>query len=259
LFGSLDIDRMAVALDRDGICEGIELPAAAVSEITDFAYRARCHAGNDSRLGFLYREKDAAQARYGRSFLGASYFNVAVSCDVVRRIAVDPIIREIAARSLSAEPVLQGTRLVWSFACESTPHQRFKSNQTFHYDLDDYRQIRFFFYLTDVSPSSGPHVCVAGSHRHKKLSHRLLRGYIEDEEAIRYYGAETIRTLCGRAGFGFAEDSFCLHKVSQPKDGDRLILKIGYGVRDYGMMSDERNVGAETPGAAGQQWLAPTR
>jgi len=44
----------------------------------------------------------------------------------------------------------------------------------FHYDLEDYRFIKFMFYLTDVDLFNSPHhIYVKGSHEKKKLGYQF--------------------------------------------------------------------------------------
>jgi len=138
---------------------------------------------------------------------------------------------------LGTDPVHIGSELLWSFPLSATPLQRLEAAQVFHYDLDDYRFIKFFFYLTDVDLSSGPHVCIRGSHKNKKFSHQLLgvrSAGKEDKEIVDYYGAENVLTVCGQAGFGFVEDASCFHKATPPDGKDRLLLQIEYAINDYG-------------------------
>jgi hypothetical protein len=123
----------------------------------------------------------------------------------------------------------------WSFAACSDLRQQVHDAQSFHYDLDDYRAIAFFFYLSDVDLESGPHVCVLGSHRRKPL--RFLFSPFKsksDEQVSTFYGADHIVTVCGPVGSGFAEDLFCFHKGLHPKTRDRLLLQVRYRFRAYG-------------------------
>jgi hypothetical protein len=55
-----------------------------------------------------------------------------------------------------------------------------------------------------------------------------------DEEIEGHYPAEDIRVICGKAGTGFAEDTFCFHKGQAPRSQDRLMLQVRFGLRDYG-------------------------
>jgi hypothetical protein len=107
--------------------------------------------------------------------------------------------------------------------------------QGFHYDIDGYRTLAFFFYLTDVTPSNGAHVYIRRSHVHKKMKHviSIHKGH-SDAEIERCYGRERQVVLCGPAGFGFAEDIFGFHRGLHPESGERLMLQVRYGPRDYG-------------------------
>ncbi len=66
------------------------------------------------------------------------------------------------------------TELWWSFPTAATPLEKLKAAQVFHYDMDDYRFIKFFFYLTDVDLASGLYVCIRGNHINKKFCHQIL-------------------------------------------------------------------------------------
>ena len=115
--------------------------------------------------------------------------------------------------------------------------EKLKAAQVFHYDLDDYRFIKFFFYLTDVDLSSGPHLLLKGSHKNKKLSHQLLGvrcASKPDQEIVETYGAENLVTVTGPAGLGFAEDATCFHKGTLPTHKERLLLQIEYAINNYG-------------------------
>jgi hypothetical protein len=130
---------------------------------------------------------------------------------------------------------LIGARIWWSFATQASPEQHSKSGQTFHYDIDGYRSVSYFFYLTDVDEDAGAHTYVRGSHRKKRLSHLLsIRKSRSDCEIAAAYNPDDIRNICGSAGQGFAEDTFCFHKGLSPRLRDRLVLQVRFGLRDYG-------------------------
>ena len=103
----------------------------------------------------------------------------------------------------------------------------------FHYDLDDYRALKFFFYLTDVDSLSGSHLCIAGSHKKRKLWHCISRCQ-SDKNIFNYYDSESIISVSGPAGFGFAEDPFCFHRGSPPVNSHRLMIQLEFALNDYG-------------------------
>lgn len=233
LFKSLKVEDVVESIKNDGYYLGLQLPKKTLQEIMRFVNSSVCYANRDPELSFYYAEKQKAEAKYGQPFQLASYDSTDRICPAVKKLETDPVLLAIAAKYLGAQPVHLGSRLWWSFPVEATPLQRCIAAQAFHYDLDDYRFIKFFFYLTDVDLSSGPHICIRGSHKKKKFLHQLLRGRGADKDVVDYYGTDNVVTICGKAGFGFAEDTFCFHKGTPPTHKDRLILQIEFGLADH--------------------------
>ncbi|BAZ18058.1 hypothetical protein NIES4071_99400 [Calothrix sp. NIES-4071] len=239
-FTNLNVSNVVNELKSKGVVLNITLPEHLVQEILQFAESTVCYANRKSELGFYYHQKEQAQAQSKKQFIVGSYFNTASDCPAINKMQSDPILLEIATQYLEREPVHQGSLLWWSFPGERTYQQLSSNGQLFHYDLDDYRFLKFFFYLTDVDEQSGPHICVRGSHKQKKLSHLILRKRETDEDIIKYYGLESLVTICGKAGFGFVEDGFCFHKGVPPINKNRLILQLEFATTDYGMQHDIR-------------------
>ncbi|MEM8779293.1 MAG: hypothetical protein AAGF26_10565, partial [Cyanobacteria bacterium P01_G01_bin.49] len=154
---------------------------------------------------------------------------------IIEKIAQDCQLIEIAAQYFGTKPAYLGSRLWWSFVTATTSYQRRKAAQFFHYDLDDYCFLKFFFYLTDITSNSGPHVYMVGTHRQKKLCHQLLRKRYGDSEIFAAYDRDNLRILCGKSGFGFVEDTFGFHKGLPPVTEPRLVLQIEYATKNYGM------------------------
>ncbi|BAY66022.1 hypothetical protein NIES22_61350 [Calothrix brevissima NIES-22] len=239
-FEDINVDVVVDSLKKDGFYLGMNLPEEIIQEIVLFAHSQPCYGYRQPHLGFYYHQKELAQSYYGTEFTLAGYFNTALHCPVINQLQSDPKLLAIAAQYLEHEPCHQGNQLWWSFAGESSEQHKRKAFQMFHYDIDDYRFLKFFFYLTDVDVYGGPHICVRGSHKQKKISHLLLPKREKDEEIINYYGEKLLVSIYGKAGFGFAEDTFCFHKGTTPIKRDRLILQIEFGTTDYGMQHDMR-------------------
>jgi hypothetical protein len=238
-FNNLNPKQAAEILKKEGLYQGIYLPDILFKEILDFAHSTPCYGNLDPKLGFLYSEKEKYDKK-SDPFLTAQYFNTKELCPAIQTLANDPKLLEIAARYLGAEPVCTGSRLWWNFVVdEAIPYDPNKTITFFHYDLDDYACLRFFFYLTDVGKEGGAHVVVPGSHVKKNLSHILVPVKRRtDQQIFTYYGSENVIRLSGKAGFGFAEDTFCYHKATRPRDKDRLMLQIQFAVYDYGVQND---------------------
>lgn len=237
IFTQINIDNVVEELKQDGLFQGLQLPDWIIQEILEFSFNANCYAAKKPKLGFLLHEKEKAEIRYKTKILVAKYFNTASLCPAIKMLENDTVLLEIAAKYLNAQPVHISNSLFWSFPTNSTFFEQSKAAQVYHCDLDDYKFLKFFFYLTDVDLNSGPHAYILGSHRKKKFLQQLLRGRSTEEDLIKYYGIENFITICGKAGWGFAEDTFGYHKGSPPIDKPRLILQV-FATYDYGTQQD---------------------
>lgn len=236
VFQDINVDSVVSSLKTDSYGLGINLPQEIIQEILEFAYSTKCYGNRDPKLGFDYHKKEQVEASIGKPFRLGSYFD-ADTCPAVQKLEKDPGLLAIAAKFLGAAPVHTATELWWSFPVAGTPIDQLKAAQVFHYDLDDYRFIKFFFYLTDVDLSSGPHILLRGSHKNKPFSHQLLGvrcASKDDNEIVDCYGVENLVTICGPAGLGFAEDSSCFHKGTLPTGKERLLLQIEFAINHYG-------------------------
>ena len=250
---NIEVDDAVESLKKDSFSLGLKLPESIFQEILQFANSTDCYGNGEHHFGFSYIEKEKAEAKCDKTFRRGDYFNSNLLCPAIKKLAKDPKLLEIATKYLGGAPVHTGSRLWWLFSLKEQDQylllekMRFLSLQEstregayfFHYDLDDYQFLKFFFYLTDVDVHSGAHVCVRGSHKKKKLAHLLsFFRRSSDEEIAGYYGAENVVPICGEAGFGFAEDTFCFHKAMIPTRKDRLMLQIQFALKNYGNHND---------------------
>jgi hypothetical protein len=125
----------------------------------------------------------------------------------IREIQKDPVLTEIASRYLKRKPNILASRMWWSFPVDRFDKRLLRiASQSLHFDMNDWSSVKFFFYLTDVSADSGPHVYVRRSHRRKRLRDQFtLFAGKRISEVIDFYGAGNFATICGPAGFGFTE------------------------------------------------------
>ena len=243
-FPGVNRARFIEALVGDGAAFGLVLPAQVVKEIFDWAASATCFADREPNLGFDLPDRHKAEAALGKRILLAQYFNVTTECPVIRRLAADPLLESIAGHYLGSVPRLVGANLWWTFPVKASVEDRERHAHLFHRDVDDFRFMKYFFYLTDVNESDGAHVCVLGSHeKPPKVSignQWKLRRY-SDEEIWAAYEATNIKEICGPAGMGFAENTLCIHKARTPTSRPRLMLQLQYALYDYGVAHDRRD------------------
>jgi hypothetical protein len=120
----------------------------------------------------------------------------------------------------------------WSFpSVGASPELRHAAGQgPWHYDLDAWRSLKVFFYLTDVSPAHGPHRYLRGSHLRHPLRQQLgVRKRLDAAAARAVYGPDAEAVVTGPAGTGFAIDPFGFHAGTPATAGPRLVLEVQFG------------------------------
>ncbi|GFE69167.1 hypothetical protein [Chroococcus sp. FPU101] len=182
IFTDAEPEQIVKTLRHNGFYLGLTLPPNIVEEILDFAQQTPCYGNRNSKLNFYYCEKDKIQKQVLSPILTGYYFNTAIFSQAINQLAQDSVLWEIASRYFQTQPKHIGNQLWWSFAVNVESEKRYQAAQFFHYDLDDFQFLKFFFYLTDVDQTSGSHVVVQGSHQRKPFVHQLRRrGYTDYE------------------------------------------------------------------------------
>ena len=230
LFPGIDISEVVESISSDGIWRSFQLPPNILRELQEFSYEAPIYGNRNMEHGFKLKDLMRAQEYLGIKFTVANYFNAYEQCSAVRQIAKDPVLNEIALRYVGPRAQFLGTSMWWSFANQSKQTDQNNYAQLFHYDLDDYKFLKFFFYLTDVDLDSGPHVYVTGSHRKKPWSHLYPMRRLQDDEIEKTYEKKAVLVLEGQTGTGFVEDTFGIHKGTPPISKKRLIIEFYYAI-----------------------------
>lgn len=242
-FPDVDIDTAVREVVRDGLSTGLQLRADTVEELLRFADTHTVYADREADRGFRPDERAAAETALGKPILVAQYMNSRRDCPAIERIGRDPVLGLIALGVLGSMPRLVGSSLWWTYPVVTSEAERNLHAHLFHRDVDDFRFVKFFFYVTDLSDGDGAHVCVVGSHRHPphivRSDRYLLRRY-SDAEIEAFYGPDAVRVIDGPVGSGFAEDTLCVHKALTPTHRPRLLLQYEFALFDHGVMHDHR-------------------
>ncbi|MBN9271758.1 MAG: hypothetical protein J0J15_16250 [Mesorhizobium sp.] len=233
MFDGIDPEAVVEALRSDGLFSGFLLPPAIHEEIAAFAQRTPCFGNFDRRLEFMPGEHTEAERQFGRSLLSGHYFERILECPAALAVQKDPLLLDVARHYLGGQAKLITTRVWWSFPTgkASDADKNLASLGKYHFDLDDWRMLKFFFYLVPVDAGTGPHVYVKGSQRRRALRHQLtlLVGH-PAEDVLNVYGPQSPVTLTGKAGLGFVEDPFGFHMGTVPVQTPRLMMEVGFGV-----------------------------
>ena len=238
IFKDLEVNSAVKSIENDGYCLGLQLPEYLLQEILDYAETGDVSVDREPRLSFKCADKEQAEKKYNQEIIIGNYLAVNSECLAMQKLFNDPKLIAIATEYLGKKPTLVRSEMGWTFVASKQAYAKKgeigSPTILFHYDLDDYRALKFFFYLTDVDSLSGSHRCVAGSHKKRKLIHYILRSQ-SDLEIADYYGSDRVIDICGPAGMGFAEDPFCFHRGSPPATSPRLLIQLEFALNDYGV------------------------
>ncbi|MGD0502327.1 MAG: hypothetical protein ABSD02_06280 [Steroidobacteraceae bacterium] len=97
----------------------------------------------------------------------------------------------------------------------------------FHRDIDSWKWVKVFVYLTDTAEGDGQHEMFRKSHLKTPLALVPIRRYERAEILAAMPGLE-LRKICGPAGFTFIENTFTFHRGTKPTRNDRLIAILTY-------------------------------
>jgi hypothetical protein len=164
-------------------------------------------------------------------------------CPSFARLAHDPNLLRLAEAYLEAPPTISIIACWWSLPSTARPG----GMQHYHHDRDDFRQVKFFVYLTDVEEGDGPHIFIENTH-----NAAVLQKYIDqrwqnptdraevwkalamhrksDDTAAALFPKEWFRQITGKTGATFMEDTRGTHKGQPPEKGARLVFQICYGL-----------------------------
>lgn len=195
--------------------------------------------GADAVVVACRRIFEAARARgalAAKTADSAKRFLVPVA-DRNEELLADPAIRafvlsapvlSVAARYFGRVPILAEIALLWTPVNDT----RIKS-QEYHLDTEDYRQLKLFIYISDVTPDSGPITLIPAARsaevgratgyvggRRRRLKDGAVEAAGADRDAVR---------VVGPAGGGiFMDTSRCLHYGSRGNRSERLVLLIQF-------------------------------
>lgn len=146
-----------------------------------------------------------------------------LKCPEIVALLSHPLLIDTATRYLGCKPTISNLSVWWSLPTDGSAQEA----ENYHRDVDDWRFVKFFLYLTDVTAGSGPHKFVRGSN---KRGNFLRNTRYSDEVVEGQFAKEDCLTILGNSGDAFMEDTFGLHKGQPPISEQRLVLQIQFSI-----------------------------
>ena len=220
---SLDTKQYEDEIYQRGFSSIFKIPKDSLKRLIDFCNSSAFYGQYSN--GEVYIDYDnpiKPDSSEDLWYLNKTIYN---DCKEARDLAHNRDLVNVASAYLGREPKLFNTHAWWSFPPKSDGYVH---NYGFHYDIDSYKFVKFFIYLTDVDADSGPHVIVANTHKSKTWFQKKHRRLTEGQ-ANKMFNKDDIHILTGEAGDGFFEDTFAYHKGTTPRKS-RLIFQVEYSI-----------------------------
>jgi len=221
-----ELDAAVAGIRRDGFYVFTKVADSSIVEaIREFAQRVPAQGRGSSVAPAPYPRSNPEQGRYDISE------ETALQSPEVQEFVTDPAMALIAKRYLG-QPVLMDEVAFWWTTSKKAEDANLNAQQ-FHQDRDRLSLLKFFIYLTDVTPETGPHVYIRGSHR--KIPFALRADGRKTDEDVKRAGLwDEVQEICGPAGTLMAVDTIGLHKGKTPETGDRLALENEFATSLFG-------------------------
>ena len=228
-----EIDRAVTGIQRDGFYVFDNIVDRSITDaLRGFAEQAPCTARGAGTPPATYPRSNPAVGRYDFTE------EVALQSPDVQEFATDPAMARIAQLYLG-QPVLMDEVAFWWTTTKRAEDANINA-QLVHQDRDRLSFLKFFIYLTDVTPESGPHVYLKGSHL--KIPRSLRGDGRKTDNAVRQAGLwDNVIELTGPAGTIMGVDTIGLHKGKTPISGDRLALENEFSTSLFGMDYEHPN------------------
>lgn len=166
-----------------------------------------------------------------------------IQCPHLLDLALSEEVLSLVEGYLGCTPTIYSINTWWSF-----PGYLPTVSQDFHRDVDDFKFLALFVYLTDVQGGEhgGQHQFITHTHHQDQVEELLMgdeklakslflpdlkdNGYNQSSIYEKYF-KDKITNITGKAGSIFLADTFALHKGVPPLTSSRLVCWIRYGLR----------------------------
>jgi hypothetical protein len=158
-----------------------------------------------------------------------------LSNEDVQSLMADASLLALSEMYLESRPRLDVMSMWWHTNFHGKPDS--EAAQFYHFDLDRFKWLKVFVYLTDVGPLDGPHSFIQGSHLPGGIpEHFLKKGYarLTDDEVFAHYGSESEIRFAAPKGTIIVEDTRGLHKGNPVTGNARLILQLQFSNSLFG-------------------------
>src|SRR5438105_38688 len=148
-------------------------------------------------------------------------------------LATSSLWKEAARAILGTKPIAVLLVAWWSKPSDGSARMLSESAQAWHRDIDRLRELKFFFYATDVALENGPLEYVQCSHLPSFRALSTNHGRCTDTWVRKRYPGGFV-SMTGKAGDVFIVDTQGLHRGRPVERGMRCVLQLEFSSSVFG-------------------------
>ena len=224
---NINTEKSITSLNKDGISFGISINEETLNKIIKYLNDKKFNFNRDPKKKINFQDRHKFKDLYI-----LNYMNPHLENNTIKEILLNEEIIKVIKSYLGVDPILEWSQIYWSMPYRddegkflSTPNNEFG----YHYDIDGFKFVKIFFYLTEVYENDGPHVFIKNTG--KKTFFKALNRRLSDTVINEKFIGQSV-TITGKKGIGFIEDTSFYHKGTAPVN-ERGILTCLYNVSKW--------------------------
>ena len=224
---NIDVQKSIPNLATDGFCLDLTLSKEALDKIINYINNKEFNFNRDENNKIKFADRYSFKDLYILNLM-----NPHLDDNNIKEILLNKNVVEVIKNYLGVNPILEWSQIYWSIPYKdkngnhiSPPNNEFG----YHYDIDGFKFLKIFFYLTDVNENDGPHVFIKNTGK-KNLFKALNRRLDENIINKKFYNQQKV--IVGKKGSGFIEDTSFYHKGTAPIN-ERGVLTCLYNISKW--------------------------
>jgi Phytanoyl-CoA dioxygenase (PhyH) len=155
------------------------------------------------------------------------------ACKPIAELVTHELWLSEAQKIIGSNPIAVGVDAWWSKPTSKSKIILSDAAQLWHRDLDRLRDVKIFFYATDVNDENGPFEFVEGSHLPSLSAFSMNQGRYDEKWVQSRYPRRPI-SMTGKAGTTFIVDTNGIHRGRPVEHGLRCILELYFSSSLFG-------------------------
>lgn len=220
---------LTLQLREDGFMELDKLSDKTVSDLVDYFLESQQEQFANLKSFF---DKKRAQ-NFVRTEVVDIVPNEKLCKSMLSELKIMPIVTEFLGLSESELLISAKVDALILIDGERKTRNNYDDALEFHRDIDSLRFVKAFVYLVDIDKGFGEHEVCIRSHKSLPLNLRTIQRhkYSRLKENLPHF---ELKSIFGKAGYSWIEDTTTFHRGTVPTAGNRLMLSLSFNDKKSG-------------------------